>query len=143
MLNDVLLYQVLETMENDNDFMFLRGQLRNIQQREKDNKEVYYLADLKVAKSVSNDEKYGMAYDIYHVCFSNEFVKMSNVDIEKMKDFKDNEVFVYLTPVCKINTNKKDGIVSKFNSANFYVNDIMLLNQVSKKEFLKSKVVNV
>lgn len=143
MLNDVLLYQVLDNMENDNDFMFLRGQLRNIQQREKENKETYYLADLKVAKSVSNDDKYGMAYDLYHICFSNEFVKLSSIDIEGMKKFKDNEVFVYLTPVCKINTNKKDDIVNKFNSANFFVNDILLLNQVDKKEFIKSKVVNV
>lgn len=146
MLNDKFLKEIQVAMEenNSNDFMFLKGQLRNIQLREKENKEVYFLADLKVAKKISDSDIYGLAFDTYHICFTHDFVRNASITVDKMRDeFKDNEVFVWLTPNCKINSNKNSDTVNKFNSANFYVNDIMLLTQIKRIEVTKAKVLNI
>jgi len=147
MLNDMFLKDTIELLGNSNDLMILKGQLRNIQRREKDNKEWYYLADLKVGKKINDNDIYGIAFDIYHICFTHDFVRMACVTDDVMKELKDNEVIVYLTPNCNVNSSKRtiDGVerLDKFNRANFYVNDIMLLTQIKKTEVIKSKVVNL
>lgn len=140
MVNDNL-DKMIEVMGENNDCMFLKGQVKNIQKRSKETGEFYYLADIKVCKKI-NDSNYGISYDMYNVCFSADLVVSLNLDDEKMKSFKDNEVILGLTPSCMIKKVTKDNGENKYNRCNFFVNSFKQIDVIGKQRTLQ-KVYNL
>lgn len=142
--------QKLNDLMVTNELFFVKGQLRNLQKvnKEKDGKltgEFYYLADLKVPRANESASVYSTSFNMYHICFSNDFItRNEEVSDEYMKQFKDNEVLVHLSPFANINKSKDgEGNPIKFNNTKFYVNDLMLVQNLDKPSFVPSKVVNL
>lgn len=143
MVNDNLVEKVMEMMGENSQLCFIKGQLRNPEMRVKENDDVYYLADIRVPK-LMNDTVYGVSFDVYHVCFSSEFVKENNITKEYITSLKDNEVFVDLTLSAKVNQKKVEGRVDKYNSTNYFVNYIKQLSTIGKSSVSSSrKVINL
>jgi hypothetical protein len=129
-----------------NELVVLKGQLRNIQRVTKDDKsgEFYYLADLKVPRITNSASVYDTSFNMYHVCFSNEFISRNDeVSDEFMKKFKDNEVLMLVSILANINKSKSGDSFAKFNNVRFYVNEIVLLQSIDKPSFVPDKVLNL
>lgn len=141
MLNDDILNKVDDLMAS-NEMIFLKGQLINLQQCSNTDGEIYFLSDLKVPRSLSTDNVYGVSFNVYHVCFSNKFLVESNLDIETFKSFKNNEVLLSLSSFSSVKSVKKEQTY-KFNNIKFFVNDLMLTKSLEKPNFSTKKVVNL
>jgi len=142
MINDEMLKK-FDSLMNGNEVLFLKGQLRNIQQRKKDNQEIFYVADLRVPRNLSIDDIYSVSFNTYHLCFSNNFITNSKFTIEDAKSFKDNEVLVNLSTQSNIRTSQKDGVENKFNNTKYFVNDLMFVKAIDKPNYLDKKIVNI
>ncbi len=145
MVNDELMKKVSDLML-ESGLCFLRGQLMNIIMAEKsDNKEIYYLADLRVPRMLNVESVYDASFNWVHVCFGSEFVKNNNFTIDKMKIFKENEVLLNLRFSSSIYKYKnKDDETMKKNEIRFFVDDIILLNSNLKTiDFSCRKVISI
>lgn len=144
MINDELMKKVSDLM-NGSELTFFRGQLRNLVKAEKEGtKEIYYLADIRIPRTLDAQDVYSVGFNVCHVCFSSEFVKANRLTDDIMKTFKDNEVLLNVA----INSNVKpykanDGQTYKANNVKFFVEDIILLNNVQKPSFSGRKVVSL
>lgn len=132
MINNDLMLKVSEMMTGS-DLLFLKGQLRNIVQSTKEDGSIYYLADIRVPRSTNLENVYEVSFNLCHVCFSSEYVKSNNISVETMKQFKDNEVLLNVSLNSSIKSYKAgDGNTYKGNNVKFFVEDIILLNSISK-----------
>lgn len=139
MVNDEMLNKINGIMES-NDMVFFRGQLRNIERGHNNDNSTYYLADIRVPRS-SGDDVYGVSFNIFHICFPSDFVKCSQLTDEKMALYKNNEVLISVNLSCSVKTFKNnDNTVNKINNVRFFVQDILLLNNVQKPSFSSNKV---
>jgi hypothetical protein len=80
------------------------------------------------------------------ICFSSEFVKKSGLTVELMKKYKDNEVLLNLNSSSTIKQFKgQDGQTYKTNNIKYFVQDMILLKEISKPDYIDSarKVVNI
>lgn len=141
MINDVMLDKISEMMVTA-EMMFTKGQLRNIQRKKNEKQEVYYVADLRVPRKVDSSNIYSTSFNVYHVCFSNDFVTKARLTDDVMKEYKDNEVLLNLSCNSTVVPSANDKNV-KFNNVRFYVNDIKLLKTIDKPSFADNQVVNI
>lgn len=129
-----------------NELVVLKGQLRNIQRVTKDDGsgEFYYLGDLKVPRITNSASVYDTSFNLYHVCFSNEFISRNDeITDDYMRQFKDNEVLMLVSMLANINKSKSGDKVAKFNNIRVYVNEIVLSQNIDKPSFVPDKVLNI
>lgn len=121
---------------DSNELLIVKGQIKNIEHVNKGN-DVYYLADLKVPK-INSSEIYNTYFNMYHICFSSDYVKVAKINDEYMKQLKDNEVILNLTINSTIfKKPAENNQFFKYNRINFFVIDCIKTKDVEKVTSLK------
>lgn len=131
-----------EVLGDNSVLIVLKGQLRNIVRCVKDDGFVYYTADLRVPRAISNDV-YGVTFNLLNVCFNSEFVTSNKYGDDTMKSLKDNEVLLTLTMLSKIDSYTKDGKTFKNNRCQFYVDSCQLIRTIDKPSMSKTSTYNI
>jgi len=137
---------IVDLLGEGNDFTLLRGQLRNIGRAINKDGKTYYVADLRCPRTNDLENVYGVSFNVFHVCFTSEFVIANNITDDCMKQYKDNEVVLCVSFNSNIRSYKNNnGDESKSNNCKIFVNDIRLVKEIKKIDYSSSskKIVNI